>query len=134
MIVQGRGCRAPANKTGSWAEPKRKLRLGVRRDVSLLLTEHRIRRERMCDHCINSASSVMVVLRTLDTGQFFSAWPAIHAKDVLSMCGTLPRKVSADWLIRNPWPSGSSVTAASVESSVGVKPAACRSKASAIVK
>src|ERR1700733_2693331 len=36
--------------------------------------------------------------------------------------------------MRNPWPSASSVTAASVVSSVGVKPPACSPNASAMVK
>jgi hypothetical protein len=36
--------------------------------------------------------------------------------------------------MRKPWPSGSSVTAASVASSVGVYPPACNPKASAMVK
>src|SRR5262249_17815939 len=75
---------------------------------------------------VSVASSVMVGLRTFDTGQFFSASPARRAKPASSMFGTLPRKVSADLLMRKPWPSGSSEMAASVESSVGVKPAACR--------
>jgi hypothetical protein len=48
------------------------------------------------------------------------------ANFVSSRLGTLARSVRAERLMRNPWPSGSRVTAASVLSSVGVKPAPCR--------
>jgi hypothetical protein len=44
------------------------------------------------------------------------------------------RSVKAERLILNPLPSGSRVTAASVLSSVGSKPAVCKPNASAIVK
>src|SRR3984957_15622440 len=71
------------------------------------------------------ASKVIVALSTLETGQFFSASPAILRNPASSTPGTWARSVSADLLMRKPWPSGSSVTAASVLSSVGVSPAAC---------
>src|SRR6478752_9971201 len=83
---------------------------------------------------VNLASSVIVAFSTFDTGQFFSASPAILAKPASSRFGTLARSVSADLLILKPLPSGSRLTAASVVSSSGVKPASCRPKASAIVK
>src|SRR5262244_4577311 len=51
-----------------------------------------------------------------------------------SRLGTLACSIRAERLMRNPWPSDSRVTAASVLSSVGVKPAPCRPKASAMVK
>src|SRR4051812_48222600 len=86
------------------------------------------------DHWTSFTSSVIAALSTFETGQFFSASPAIRAKPESSRLGTLPRKVRADLLILNPWPSGSSVTAASVESSVGSSPAACRPNANAMVK
>src|SRR5262245_24329887 len=79
--------------------------------------EHHIRRPTV--H-ISFASRVTSELRTLETGQFFSASPAIPAKAASSRFGTLARRVSADRLMRKPWPSGSRVTAASVLSSVGV--------------
>lgn len=69
---------------------------------------------------ISLASKVIAALRTLDTGQFFSASPTIRVNAASSKFGTWARKVRADRLMRNPWPSGSSVTAASVVSSVGV--------------
>jgi hypothetical protein len=69
---------------------------------------------------LNLASKVIVALRTLETGQFFSASPVIRANVAWSRFGTWARRVRADRLMRNPWPSGSSVTAASVSSSVGV--------------
>src|SRR5580698_912841 len=83
---------------------------------------------------INLASKVIAALRTLETGQFFSASPAMRANAASSRFGTFARNVRADRLMRNPWPSGSSVTAASVVSSVGVKPPACSPNASAMVK
>src|SRR6516162_9285142 len=86
------------------------------------------------DHRINLASSVIAALSTFETGQFFSASPAKRAKPASSRFGTFAQRVSAERLIRNPWPSCSSVTAASVTSSVGVKPAPWRPKASAMVK
>ena len=48
--------------------------------------------------------------------------------------GHLCPQGKTDRLMRNPCPSASSVTAASVASSVGVKPALCRLKANAMVK
>src|SRR5262249_35841469 len=54
---------------------------------------------------INFASKVISALRTLDTGQFFSASPAIRANAAWSRFGTCARSVSADLLIRNPCPS-----------------------------
>src|ERR1700739_1651111 len=69
---------------------------------------------------INLASNVIAALRTLETGQFFSASPAIRANAASSRFGTWARSVRAERLMRNPWPSGSRVTAASVLSSVGV--------------
>src|SRR4029077_13784128 len=80
------------------------------------------------------ASSSISALRTLETGQFFSASLAKSANLVSSRLGTLARSVRAERLMRNPWPSGSRVTAASVLSLVGVKPAPCRPKASAMLK
>src|SRR6185312_10274485 len=80
------------------------------------------------------ASSVIWAFRTFDTGQFFSASPAIFANAASSNFGTLARSVKAERVIRNPCPSGSRLTAASVVSSVGVKPAPCSWKARAIVK
>ena len=50
----------------------------------------------ICDQTINLASSVIVALSTLDTGQFFSASPARRANAASSRFGTLPRKVSAE--------------------------------------
>src|SRR3954464_14577952 len=85
-------------------------------------------------HWTSFASRVIATLSAFETGQFFSASPAMRVKPASSRLGTLPRKVRADLLILNPWPSGSSVTAASVESSVGLNPAACRPNANAIVK
>src|SRR5580704_6327291 len=69
---------------------------------------------------INLASKVIAALRTLETGQFFSASLAMRANAASSRFGTWARNVRADRLMRKPWPSGSSVTAASVVSSVGV--------------
>ena len=69
---------------------------------------------------INLASNVIAALSTFETGQFFSASPAIRANAAWSRFGTWARRVRADRLMRKPWPSGSSVTAASVLSSVGV--------------
>src|SRR5207253_11377345 len=69
---------------------------------------------------INLASNVIAALRTFETGQFFSASFAISADLVSSRFGTFARRVRAERLMRNPWPSGSRVTAASVLSSVGV--------------
>src|SRR5215468_3268747 len=69
---------------------------------------------------ISLASSVISALSTLETGQFFSASPAMRAKAASSRFGTWARSVSADRLMRNPCPSCSIVTAASVVSSVGV--------------
>ena len=66
---------------------------------------------RMGTHWTSLASNVIVVLSTLDTGQFFSASPAIRAKAASSRFGTFARRVSAERLMRKPWPSGSSVTA-----------------------
>ena len=74
------------------------------------------------------ASSVISALRTLETGQFFSASFAKLANLASSRLGTLARSVRAERLMRNPLPSGSRVTAASVLSSVGVKPAALQAK------
>ena len=67
---------------------------------------------------------VISALRTLDTGQFFSAVRANSSNLSGSIPGTCARRVSADFEIRKPWPSFSSETAASVASSVGVKPGA----------
>ncbi len=69
---------------------------------------------------INLASNVIAALRTFETGQFFSASLAISANLVSSRLGTWARRVRAERLMRKPCPSGSSVTAASVVSSVGV--------------
>ena len=69
---------------------------------------------------INLASNVFAALSTFETGQFFSASPAIRAKLASSRLGTCARNVRAERLMRKPWPSGSSVIAASVVSSVGV--------------
>src|ERR1700730_9800044 len=69
---------------------------------------------------ISLASSVISALRTLETGQFFSASPAIRANVAWSRFGTLARSDKAERVMRKPWPSGSRVTAASVLSSVGV--------------
>ena len=66
------------------------------------------------------ASKVISALRTFETGQVFSASLAISANLVSSRFGTWARRVKADRVIRKPLPSGSSVTAASVVSSVGV--------------
>src|SRR6185312_4068224 len=85
-------------------------------------------------HQTSFASSVISALKSFETGQFFSASPASCAKDAASRLGTLARSVSADLLILNPWPSGSSVTAASVASSSAEKPARSSWKASAMVK
>src|SRR6185437_7707654 len=80
------------------------------------------------------ASRVICALKSFDTGQFFSASPASRAKDSASILGTFARSVRADLLILKPCPSGSSVTAASVASSVGENPAPSSWKASAMVK
>src|SRR5438309_9717162 len=69
---------------------------------------------------VSFASNVISVLSILDTGQFFSASLAMRANASSSRFGTCARKVSADRLMRNPASSCSSVTAASVLSSVGV--------------
>jgi hypothetical protein len=58
------------------------------------------------------ASSVISALRTLETGQFFSASFASSANFVSSRLGTFARSVKAERLILNPIPSGSRVTAA----------------------
>src|SRR5579871_145092 len=102
--------------------------------IGLMIAGHGAASFRTMVQPMSLASSVMVAFRTLETGQFFSASPAMRANPASSRFGTLPRKVSADLLILNPLPSGSSVTAASVESCAGVKPASCRPKASAMVK
>src|SRR5262249_37801608 len=60
------------------------------------------------------ASSVICALSTLDTGQVFSALPASSLNFASSTFGTLARSVSVERLMRNPWPSGSRLTAASV--------------------
>src|SRR5205085_2237532 len=70
-----------------------------------------------------SQSRVISALRTFETGQFFSAARASSSNLPRSMPGTCPLSVRADLLIWKPWPSFSRVTAASVESSVGLKPA-----------
>src|SRR3954452_3414632 len=82
----------------------------------------------------NVKSRVISALRTLDTGQFFSAVRASSSNLSCSIPGTCARRVSADLEILKPSPSFSSETAASVASSVGVKPAAWSWKASAMAK
>jgi hypothetical protein len=66
---------------------------------------------------INLASNVIAALRTFETGQVSSASFANSTNLVSSRFGTFARRVRAERLIRNPWPSGSSVIAASVLSS-----------------
>ena len=56
---------------------------------------------------ISLASNVIAALSTFETGQFFSASLAISTNLVSSRFGTFARRVRADWLMRNPWPSGS---------------------------
>ena len=68
---------------------------------------------------INFASTVIAALRTLETGQSFSASPTIRVKAASSRFGTWARTVRADRLMRNPSPSGSMVTAASTSSAAG---------------
>src|SRR5262245_25865851 len=51
---------------------------------------------------ISLASNVIAALRTLETGQFFSASLAIRPKAASSRFGTWASKVRADRLIRNP--------------------------------
>src|SRR4029077_3188563 len=82
----------------------------------------------------NRASRVISALSALETGQFCSASFASRVNVASSKLGTLARSVKAERLMRNPAPSGSRLTAASVLSSVGVNPAPCKRKANAIVK
>src|SRR6185437_505727 len=89
---------------------------------------------RRARHQTSFASRMISALNSFDTGQFFSASPASRAKASASILGTLARRVRADLLILKPCPSGSSVIAASVASSVGVNPARSSWKASAMVK
>src|SRR5260370_113032 len=62
-------------------------------------------RARVCRHGVNFASKVIAALRTLDTGQFFSASPARLANAASSRFGTFARKVSAERLMRNACPA-----------------------------
>src|SRR5205807_10229799 len=51
---------------------------------------------------ISFASNVISALRTLETGQFFSASLARRVKVASSMSGTLARNDRAEWLMRKP--------------------------------
>src|SRR5262245_4882857 len=66
------------------------------------------------------ASMVICALSTLETGHDFSAIPANSLNFASSRFGTPARSVSAERVMRKPWPSGSRLTAASVVNSVGV--------------